>query len=146
MRLLRTALAGIAAAFLFSAAPAQATPAPPSAATALAQAAPDLTQTVQYYGHRRGYYGGPHRYGYGYRPGYGWGAAAAGAAVGAGLAYGAYDPYYGYGYGGDYGYADTGAYAAQPDDAIAECARRFRTYDPASQTYVVRQGVRARCP
>ena len=92
--------------------------------------------------------GGPNwagRPGYGYRPGYGWGAAAAGAAVGAGLAYGAYDPYYGYGYGGDYGY-DEGAYAAQPDDAIAECARRFRTYDPASQTYVVRQGVRARCP
>ena len=80
MRLLRTALAGIAAAFLFSAAPAQATPAPPSAATALAQAAPDLTQTVQYYGHRRGYYGGPHRYGYGYRPGY----------KGRGYAYGRY--------------------------------------------------------
>ena len=70
---------------------------------------------------------------------------SAGAAVGAGLAYGAYDPYYGYGYGSDYGY-DEGAYAAQPDDAIAECARRFRTYDPASQTYVVRKGQRARCP
>jgi hypothetical protein len=92
-------------------------------------------------GYRPGWGGRP---GYGYRPGYGWGAAAAGVAVGAGLAYGAYDPYYGYGYGGDYGYE--GAYAAQPDDAIAECARRFRTYDPASQTYVVRKGQRARCP
>ena len=82
-------------------------------------------------------------YGYGYRPGYGWGAAAVGAAVGAGLAYGAYDPYYGYGY-------DEGAYAAQPvvgeGDPIAECARRFKTYDPASQTYIVRKGVRASCP
>ena len=80
--------------------------------------------------------------GWGYRPGYGWGAAAA---VGAGLAASAYyDPYY---YGG-YGYYDEGAYAAPagPDDAIAECARRFKTYDPASQTYVVRKGVRARCP
>ena len=88
-------------------------------------------------------YGRP---GYGYRPGYGWGAAAAGVAVGAGLAYGAYDPYYGYGYG----YYDEGAYAAQPvvgeGDPIAECARRFRTYDPASQTYIVRKGERACCP
>ena len=66
--------------------------------------------------------------------------------MGAGLAYGAYDPYYGYGYGSDYGYVDEGAYAAQPGDAIAECARRFRTYDPASQTYIVRKGQRARCP
>ena len=85
-------------------------------------------------------------YGYGYRPGYGWGAAAAGAAVvGAGLAYGAYDPYY-----NDYGYYDEGAYAPQPvveqGDPIAECARRFKTYDPASQTYIVRKGVRASCP
>ena len=83
-----------------------------------------------------------HRPGWGYRPGYGWGAAAA---VGAGLAASSYyDPYY---YGG-YGYYDEGAYAAPagPDDAIAECARRFKTYDPTSQTYVVRKGVRARCP
>ena len=86
------------------------------------------------------------RPGYGYRPGYGWGAAAAGAAVvGAGLAYGAYGPYY----SDDYGYYDEG-YAPQPvleqGDPIAECARRFKTYDPASQTYIVRKGVRASCP
>lgn len=80
--------------------------------------------------------------GYGYRPGYGWGAAAVGAAVGTGLAYGAYGPYY----GSDYGYYDEGVYAAQPGDPIAECARRFKTYDPASQTYIVRKGVRASCP
>ena len=97
-------------------------------------------------GNRPGWAGRP-GYGYGYRPG--WGAAAAGVAVGAGLAYGAYgayDPYYGYGYG----HYDEGAYAAQPvvgqGDPIAECARRFRTYDPASQTYIVRKGVRASCP
>ena len=85
------------------------------------------------------------RPGYGYRPGYGWGAAAAGAAVvGAGLAYGAYDPYYGY----DYGSYDEGAYepVVGQGDPIAECARRFKTYDPASQTYIVRKGVRASCP
>ena len=81
-------------------------------------------------------------YGYGYRPGYGWGAAAAGAAVvGAGLAYGAY-PYY----GDDYGYYGEETYAVEPGDPIAECARRFKTYDPASQTYIVRKGVRASCP
>jgi hypothetical protein len=65
--------------------------------------------------------------------------------VGAGLAYGAYDPYYGYGDG----YYDEGAYAPQvvgEGDTIAECARRFKTYDPASQTYIVRKGVRASCP
>lgn len=90
------------------------------------------------WGNRPGY--GP---GWGYRPGYGWGAAA--AAVGAGLAYSTYDPYYGgYGYS-DYGYYNQGAYAS-PSDPIAECARRFKTYDPASQTYVVRKGVRASCP
>jgi hypothetical protein len=80
--------------------------------------------------------------GWGYRPG--WGAAAAAATVGAGLAASSYyDPYYGYGYS-DPGYVDPG-YAAQ-SDPIAECARRFKTYDPASQTYVVRKGVRASCP
>ena len=68
------------------------------------------------------------------------GAAAAAATVGAGLAYSSYDPYY-----GGYGYYDDGAYAEQ-SDPIAECARRFKTYDPASQTYIVSKGVRASCP
>lgn len=60
--------------------------------------------------------------------------------VGAGLAYGAYDPYY--------GYYDEGEYepVVGQGDPIAECARRFKTYDPASQTYIVRKGVRASCP
>jgi hypothetical protein len=81
--------------------------------------------------------------GWGYRPGYGWGAAAAAGAIGAGwAASNYYDPYYsGYGY-----YDDSYAAAAEPSDAIAECARRFKTYDPASQTYIKRKGVRASCP
>ena len=79
--------------------------------------------------------------GWGYRPGYGWGAAAAATAVGAGIAASSYyDPYY------DYGYPTGGSYVAAEADPIAECARRFKTYDPASQTYVVRKGVRASCP
>jgi hypothetical protein len=69
--------------------------------------------------------------------GYGWGAAAA---LGAGLAYSASD----YGYG-SYGYYDDGSFAAQ-SDPITECGRRFKTYDPASQTYMRSKGVRAPCP
>jgi len=95
-------------------------------------------------------------WGGGYRPGYGWGAAAAVGAVGAGLAYSAYnngyyDPgYYDPGYY-DPGYYDPGYVTAEPaagssDDAIAECARLFKTYDPVSQTYIKRKGVRASCP
>ena len=87
-------------------------------------------------------------------PGYGWGAAA----VGTGLAYTAAanadycDPYYAsngycnYGYGSyapAYG-ANGAAYGT--DDAIADCARRFRSYDPASQTYLSYGGQRVSCP
>lgn len=88
----------------------------------------------------------------GYRPGYGWGAAA----VGAGLAYGAASAYGSGYYGG--GYYEEPSYSYQEpsysyqvsgggsDDAIAECARRFKTYDPATQTYIRSKGVRAHCP
>jgi hypothetical protein len=97
------------------------------------------------------------------RPGWGWGGGGWGwgaAALGAGLAYGAaasnyycdpnYDPYctggypsYGYApaYGTSYGPAAYGA-----SDAVAECARRFRSYDPASQTYLSYSGQRVPCP
>ena len=86
--------------------------------------------------------GGPGygRPGYGYRPGYGWGAAAA-VGVGTGLAYSAYDPYYGE---GNY-YSQDVSYST-PSEAVAECARRFKTYDPASQTYIRSKGVRVSCP
>ena len=93
------------------------------------------------WGNRPGYGGGWA----GYRPGYGWGAAAAAGAVGAGLAYGS-----GYGYGdpyyGAYGYNYADVAATAPTDAIAECARRFKTYDPGTQTYIRRPGERASCP
>jgi BA14K-like protein len=86
-------------------------------------------------------------------PGYGWGAAA----VGAGLAYTAAadadycDPYYAsngncnYGYG-SYAPAYGANGAAYGTDAIADCARRFRSYDPASQTYLSYGGQRVSCP
>jgi hypothetical protein len=93
----------------------------------------------------------------GYRPGYGWGAAAVAGAIGAGLAYGSY---YGGGYGGYYEEPAYSPYYAEPSysyqqvaadpgsdgDLIAECARRFKTYDVASQTYIKSKGVRASCP
>ena len=41
-------------------------------------------------------------------------------------------------------YADS--YAAVPPEAIADCARRFRSYDPASQTYLAYNGQRMPCP
>jgi len=82
-------------------------------------------------------------YGYGYRPGFAYGAAA----LGTGLAYGAYNSGAYYGDYSDYDpYAAETSYSASPDDAIAECAARFKTYDPASQTYIVRKGQRASCP
>jgi len=31
-------------------------------------------------------------------------------------------------------------------DAVAYCARRFRTYDPTTQTYLARDGLRYYCP
>jgi len=44
------------------------------------------------------------------------------------------------------GYYEEGATQVAESDPVAECARRFRTYDPASQTYIKRKGVRASCP
>jgi hypothetical protein len=77
--------------------------------------------------HRRG---GGHRGG-GYRghggSGDGAGAAAAGAAIG--LFLGAVI-----------------ATEAQRQQAISYCARRFRSFDPNSMTYVGRDGRRYRCP
>ena len=35
---------------------------------------------------------------------------------------------------------------APPDDAVAYCMQRFRSYDPYSQTYVGYDGIRRPCP
>lgn len=82
-------------------------------------------------------------YGGGYRPGWGYGAAAVGAAAVAGAYYGGYGNY---GYNPYYDYNDGGSYVEPESDPLAECARRFKTYDPVSQTYIKRKGVRASCP
>ncbi|KAB7785194.1 BA14K family protein [Methylorubrum populi] len=99
-----------------------------------------------------------------HRRGYGYGGVGLGLGLGAGLGlaagglYGAYGyPGYGYGYGYDDGYyAPAGYYGTETvttgiapggdDELIAECARRFKTYDPQTQTYIAKRGVRRSCP
>ena len=95
------------------------------------------------YGYGRGYYGR------GYRRGYGGGGAAAGIA---GLAAGALiagaiasqaapAPAYGYGPGAPVG----NVYGHDPQ-AVQYCASRYRSYDPASGTFLASDGVRYACP
>jgi hypothetical protein len=94
---------------------------------------------------------------------WGWGVAGglvAGAIVGGMLAapygpYGPYGPYYGPGpvYVGPGPYYPA-PYVAGPvvrpgpvySDAVAYCARRYRSYDPRSGTYLGYDGLRHPCP
>jgi hypothetical protein len=82
-----------------------------------------------------------HGGGWGYGPGWGVGAGlAAGALLGGALAAGASPYYYDDGpvYDTGPGYAD--------DDSVAYCMQRFRSYDPASGTYLGYDGQRHPCP
>jgi BA14K-like protein len=85
---------------------------------------------------------------YAYAPGY----------YGYGNSYGdyAYSPGYRYGYGNSYGdYAYAPGYRSGPSytyessgggDDVAYCKQRFRSYDPASGTYMGYDGQRHPCP
>jgi hypothetical protein len=107
-----------------------------------------------------GYAGGYGGYGGGYRhdhdrdrggffPG-----AVAGAVIGGALASQSYGYYGGSGYYDpgyyDDQYYDGGAVAVAPapggDDAVAYCMQTFRSYDPASGTYLGNDGYRHPCP
>ena len=119
----------------------------------------------------RGVYGGgefrdSRGRGFGRAAGFAAGAAAAGLATGAAVAAGdygyGYDPYY---YGDNYAY-DTGYYGdsyafdAGPTVAFEQpvpvegpvvadpsyCVQRYRSYDPASGTYLGYDGLRHPCP
>ena len=78
-------------------------------------------------------------------------AAASGRAsrsvLGIGSTYGYYgSPSY---YDDSYGYYDDSAVAAAPpadDDAVAYCMQRYRSYDPASGTYLGNDGLAASLP
>ena len=126
--------------------------APLSSPLALKNAAASPVETVQYRrGWRRGGYGGGFV-----------GPAIAGAIIGGAIlgatqsyGYGAYDGYGyapGYAYGPGYAYAPgyRRGYVAGPayaaGDAIAYCQQRFRSYDPASGTYLGYDGLRHPCP
>ncbi|MDE2377622.1 BA14K family protein [Bradyrhizobium sp.] len=81
-----------------------------------------------------------------------WPGVAAGAAIGALGSYAYYGgPYYGdpYYYGDDYYYDDSPTVAVVPDgggDSVAYCQQRYRSYDPASGTYLGYDGLRHPCP
>jgi hypothetical protein len=99
-----------------------------------------------YAGGGGGYRGGGYRHrGGGFWPGV---AVGAGIGLGAGAGYGYYgSPYY---TDDSYGYYDDSAVAAGPpvgdDDAVAYCTQRYRSYDPASGTYLGNDGQRHPCP
>lgn len=127
--------AAVGLAMLLPAAPASAFTAAPKAAASPADGG--LTQ-VQYrrgwHGHRGGWHGGRHWHGHRHR-GIGPGVAlglATGAIIGGAIA-AQQAPVYG------------GA-PAYGGDADAYCASRFRSYDPASGTYLGYDGIRHSCP
>jgi hypothetical protein len=84
-----------------------------------------------------------HRPGWGYRPGYGW-------RPGYGYGWGSYLAWYGLGAAfAAYPYYEDIYYEPAPpvvDEAVAYCMRRFRSYDPVSQTYRGYDGRRHPCP
>ena len=108
---------------------------PVAGAVAIKNAAPAQTETVQW---RGGWRGG----GWGWRGGgWGWGVGAGllgGAIIGGMLA----APYYGPGpYYGPPPYA-----GPAPGGAVDYCMQRFKSYDPASGTYLGYDGLRHPCP
>jgi hypothetical protein len=75
------------------------------------------------------------------------GGLAAGALIGGALASSRPYGYYGGGYG--YGYApvyEEPVYAAPGGDEVSYCMSRFKSYDPASGTYLGYDGARHPCP
>lgn len=122
------------AAMMLAGATAQAAPLGAATSQGIAAAAeagsPAVTQVQYYrYGHRRGYYRGYGRRGYGYRR-HNDDAAAAIAGGIIGLAAGA---------------IIAGSAQGGPR-TVDYCMRRFRSYDPGSGTYLGYDGLRHPCP
>lgn len=142
--------ASVATAAPWLVAPATATPI--SSPTGLQNAMAPSVETVQY---RHGGYRAHSNRGHGFG-GIGLGLAAGpligGAILGATrpsyYPYGGYDNYYPYG-GYDNGYDDPGYVSSPPytgGDEISYCQQRFRSYDPASGSYLGFDGLRHPCP
>ena len=92
-----------------------------------------------------GFHGGGFHGGYGGGGGgYGYGGAALGLGLLGGAVIGSQYPYYdsGYGYGAGY---DVDPQDGGGDSSVS-CAARFRSYNPASGTYLGLDGLRHRCP
>jgi hypothetical protein len=111
---------------------------PVADALAIKNAVPAAIESVQW------------RRGWGWRGGGGWGGAAAGfvagAVVGSALtAPYAYEPYYYQPPAPVYGPPGPG-YGAPVADAAAYCAQRFKSWDPATGTYLGYDGLRHPCP
>ena len=76
---------------------------------------------------------------------------AAGSALGYGYG-GYYDPYYydDYAYNDYYDYPDYGVaspgYVVSNNDSVGYCEQRYKSYDPASGTYLGYDGLRHPCP
>ncbi|MDA9521134.1 hypothetical protein XI06_12260 [Bradyrhizobium sp. CCBAU 11434] len=101
-------------------------------------------------GHWNGGGGNWHGNGWHHRGGF-WPGFAAGAAIGGLGSYAYYGggPYYGDNYYDDGYYDDSASVAVVPDtggDSSAYCAQRYRSYDPASGTYLGYDGLRHPCP
>jgi hypothetical protein len=80
-----------------------------------------------------------------------WPGVAAGAAIGGAIAAGDAYAYYGgpdyYDYSDDYGYDGVAAVPVPVGgDSVAYCEQRYRSYDPASGTYLGFDGLRHPCP
>jgi len=89
-----------------------------------------------------GGYGGGYRH---HRGGGFWPGVAIGAGIGSAYAY-SDSPYY---YDDSYGYYDDSAVveaAPAGDDSAAYCMQRYKSYDPASGTYLGYDGQRHPCP
>lgn len=125
----------IGSASLISAAPASS--APLTIQPNLAESIPAATENVQYRRGFRGGYGRGYGRGYGYRGGgYGRRGYGGGGALLGGLAAGAIIG----------GAIAAGSANAAANNNASYCAQRYRSYDPASGTYLNNDGNRYACP
>jgi hypothetical protein len=117
------------------------------------QSVPASAQRVHGVGHARvGHVGhgyGHGGYAHGYRPGYGVGVGAAalatGAIIGGAIATQNQGYYPDQGYSPDYAY-DAPPVAYNSGGSVAYCQQTYRSYDPASGSYLGYDGVRHPCP
>jgi hypothetical protein len=122
----------------------QAAPLVPSQSVTAAHVGTSNSLVTEVQWRRRGYYRG------GGAAGLGIGLAA-GALIGGAIAAGS-SPYYGPGYYGGPAYYAPAPVVVAPGyygyggDAVAYCMRRYRSYDPASGTYLNYDGNRYPCP